>query len=45
MVGRRRYLPWLMGTVLFAGAAVSGGCSQTVPQASNPEVVEAATLC
>lgn len=44
MVGRRRYLPWLMGTVLVAGAAFSSGCSQTTSNASNPEVVADATV-
>lgn len=42
MVGRRQYLPWLVGIVLMAGTAISAGCSQP-PETSSSATAEAVT--
>jgi len=42
MVGRRQYLPWLVGIVLMTGTAISAGCSQP-PETSSSATAEAVT--
>ncbi|MDB9524855.1 peptide ABC transporter substrate-binding protein [Oscillatoria sp. CS-180] len=40
MVGQRRYLPWLVNTVLGIGVAIASGCSQTPPNVATTPTAE-----
>jgi peptide/nickel transport system substrate-binding protein len=44
MVGRRQYLPWMMGTMLATAALMMGGCSQSPTDTSNAVAEEAISV-